>query len=89
MSYKDICLDKYGYYEMANSDIADGILEEVKKNYSEAIIIKAGIHQYIVVNEKGKKILNTKLENERQSYEESLSKLDYVIYELGLKYFEE
>jgi hypothetical protein len=88
MNYKDICLEKYGYYEMANSDICDSVLEGIKKTYPEATIIKAGIHQYIVVSEMGRKILNTKLENELQKYKEDITRLEYTIYELGLLDFE-
>lgn len=88
MTYKDICLEKYGYYEMANNDICDAFLEDIKKRYSEATIIKVGIHQYIVVDEYGKRILNRKLEKELQDYKEKITELEYTIYELGLKEFE-
>ena len=88
MTYKEICLDKYRYYQMANSEICDNILDEIKKTYYNATIIKVGIHQYIVVSEQGKKILNTKLENELQGYKESMTELEYTLYELGLKEFE-
>ena len=87
MDYKYICLEKYGYYEMANNNLCDEIFEEVKQAYTDAKIIKVGIHQYIVVNEEGKRILNNKLQKELQDYNENITALEYTIYELGLQEF--
>jgi hypothetical protein len=86
-TYVNFYLEKHGYYQMANSEICDNVLENIKVDYPNAIIIKAGIHQYIVANEQGKNTLKNKLQNELQDYKEKITELEYTLYELDLNEF--
>lgn len=83
MNYKELCLSRWGYYEMSNDKIVDKILEEIKVTYPNAKVIKTGMWQYIVVSEKGVKRLLVKLNNEKQSREEELLKINCVIDDLN------
>lgn len=70
-------------FNMANEELVDQFFPYIKERFSETIMIKLGIEQYITVNKRGQNALIKGLKECKKKYEKTISEIDLAIKNLS------
>lgn len=66
-------------FEMANEELADDVFPYIKRAFPNAIMVKCGIEQYVVVNDRARNALIKQLEGRRKKLLEEVDQMESVI----------
>ena len=69
-------------YCLANEEIADEMFPFVQVEFPNAIMVKQGISQYIVVSRRAKTSLLKKFQDSKIKHEKAIIEIDNVMHEL-------
>jgi len=69
-------------YCLANEEIADEMFPFVQVEFPNAIMVKQGISQYIVVSKRAKTSLLKKFQDSKDKHAKAILEIDNVIHEL-------
>lgn len=72
-------------FEMANEDLADDVFPYIKRVFPNAIMVKCGIDQYIVVNDRAKNALIQQLQGRKKKLLEEADQMESAISVLKQK----
>ena len=67
---------------MANEELADKIFPGIKEEFSDAIMIKFGIDQFIAVNKRSKNALIKRLTIRKEGYEQCIREINSAIEQI-------
>lgn len=81
---KELRKHKGAPYCFANEKLADEIFPFIQVEFPDAIMVKQGIGQYIVVSKRAKISLLKKFQNSKLNHEKAIIEIDNVIQELGV-----